>query len=116
MLYSFRNGWTDIVEKKVAGSQDWEIMVDWTMPRQLFDHCAAQMDETHIIVVGGNQAVNEYTPAASVLDTTTNEWTDVEPLPVGRAQHDCIVGEYQGERGLFLAGGCSEFCTVYCIN
>jgi hypothetical protein len=40
------------VEKKIAGDNEWEIMSEWTMPRKMFDFCAAQMDETHIIIAG----------------------------------------------------------------
>ena len=41
-------------------------MLTWKCA-QLFDHCAAQMDETHIIVAGGNEAVNQYSTAVSIL-------------------------------------------------
>jgi len=110
--YNDRNGWTDIVEKKDAGSDNWQIMSDWKMPRLLFDFCAAQVDETHLMIVGGNEAVNNYVPNVSILDTETGEWRETEPLPGGRAEHECLVGDYNGERGLYLTGGCTDYCQT----
>ena len=110
--YNDRNGWTDLVEKKDAGSDTWQVMSDWQMPRLLFDFCAAQVDDTHLIIVGGNEAVNNYVPNVSILDTETGEWRETEPLPGGRAEHECLVGDYNGERGLYLTGGCTDYCQT----
>ena len=76
-----------------AGEDTWQEMGPWKMPRLLFDFCAAQVDETHLMIVGGNEAVNNYVPNVSILDTETAEWRETEPLPVGMAEHECIVGE-----------------------
>ena len=110
--YNDRNGWTDLVEKKDAGEDTWQVMGPWKMPRLLFDFCAAQVDETHLMIVGGNEAVNNYVPNVSILDTETAEWRETEPLPVGMAEHECIVGEYGGEKGLYLTGGCTNYCQT----
>ena len=53
-------------------------MGPWKMPRLLFDFCAAQVDETHLMIVGGNEAVNNYVPNVSILDTETAEWRETE--------------------------------------
>jgi hypothetical protein len=46
-------------------------------------HCIIHVS---FLFTGGNEAVNEYVPYTSILDTTTGVWTEVGELPVGRAQ------------------------------
>ncbi len=83
------------------------------MPRQLFNHCAVTMSETEIVVFGGNEYGNDYLTTISVLDTTTNTWTDLdETLPSGRASIGCLATEVDGVQGALLTGGCINDCIV----
>lgn len=50
--YSTNIGWMSSVEKKQAGTDVWEEMEAWEMPRPMFNLCAASMDNTHIIIAG----------------------------------------------------------------
>ncbi len=88
-------------------------MVEWTMPRELYNHCAVTKSETEIIIFGGNEYGNKYLDIISVLDTTTNTWTDLDvKLPTERASMGCLVTEVDGVKGTLLTGGCINDCIV----
>ncbi|XP_059097535.1 influenza virus NS1A-binding protein homolog [Tigriopus californicus] len=108
--YNDRNGWLDEVERYDPVSKTWEVMTDWTLPRKLFNLCALPMDDTHIIIAGGNEYDQAYRDLVDILDITTGVWESAEPLPFGRAAHDCINYELEGEKGLLMTGGCTDAC------
>ena len=60
-----------------AGEDTWQEMGPWKMPRLLFDFCAAQVDETHLMIVGGNEAVNNYVPNVSILGCNSIDVPDL---------------------------------------
>jgi len=112
--YNNGGGWLSSVEKKDAGTTNWIEMDDWELPRGTFDLCGDQMDETHIIIVGGNTygaSANEYIDATEILDTTTGVWETMDPIPGGaRASHGCLTTTLNGDTGLLVAGGCENKC------
>eukprot|EP00095_Tigriopus_kingsejongensis_P008030 maker-scaffold630_size122347-snap-gene-0.14 protein:Tk08030 transcript:maker-scaffold630_size122347-snap-gene-0.14-mRNA-1 annotation:"ig domain-containing protein" len=108
--YNDRAGWLDEVERYDPTNRTWEVLKDWTLPRKLFNFCAQPMDDTHVIIVGGNEYGEDYRDLVDILDTTTGIWETAEPLPFGRASHDCINYELNGDKGLLVSGGCTEAC------
>ena len=48
-----------------------------------------------------------------ILDTVTNAWSKGPPMAKRRATHDCIVTDYNGERGVMVTGGCSQNCALH---
>ena len=51
--YNNQQGWLNSVEK-VSSSGEISELPDWKLPRKIFDHCAVQMDNGKIMVIGGN--------------------------------------------------------------
>lgn len=112
--YSNRAGYIDEVEIKYANQGLWERKIEWTLPDGMFDHCAQAINDTHFIVTGGKVYQSDYLTATRILDTTTNTWTEVEPMPEpGRAEHKCINWSINGEPGLLVTGGCYERCLYH---
>ena len=40
------------VDRKRAGQSTWQEEPTWEMPREMIEHCAVQVDETHIMIAG----------------------------------------------------------------
>ncbi len=92
-------------------------MEDWTLPRQIFNHCGVTMSATEIVIFGGNEYGNDYLDIISVLDTTTGKWTDLDTtLPSERASMGCLATEIDGVEGALLTGGCINDCIVSLIG
>lgn len=111
--YNVNQGWLDSVEKKTMGQCSFTRMDQWKMPRKLFDHCALQIDSTHIMLIGGNQYGEFEITNVDILDTTTGTWTAGPDLPVARDAHACVVTEHNGEQGVMVTGGCGDNCRFH---
>lgn len=48
-----------------------------------------------------------------ILDTATGTWSKGPSMTRGRATHDCMVTEYNGQMGIMVTGGCSENCQFH---
>lgn len=110
--YNQNIGWLNAVEKR-SSDGSWTEMEPWTLPRMIFDFCAVQMDDTRIMVLGGNIIGQFDSDDMDILDTTTNTWTKGPSMAKRRATQDCIVTEHNGERGVMVTGGCSSNCLFH---
>ncbi len=102
--YSNQLGWESAIEVKAANSTQWSI--EWQLPFGLFDHCAADINSTHFMVIGGEEFEGN-TNKVRILDTISNIWSETEPYPYEVSGHSCI--KYRrpndGQDGVLVAGG-----------
>jgi hypothetical protein len=77
------------------------------MPEPLMSHCAAWVSATQAVVIGGFSSVlNDYSPAASVYDFSTQQWTKKSWMsPGARIDGSCLNVFMSGQRRVLLAGG-----------
>ena len=56
-----------------------------SLPEKLASFCAATLDESAIIVVGGRRDDNDYSGATYIYDMIADGWTRVADMPTPRA-------------------------------
>jgi len=115
--YNNNQGWLDSVEKVAANGEISEL-ADWKLPRKIFDFCAVNMDDGRIMILGGNIEPTRHnrifdSTDMDIFDPLTKTWSQGPPMAKRRATHDCIVTEYNGERGVMVSGGCNENCNFH---
>jgi len=92
--------------------------MDWTLPREIYDFCAVKTDNDKIMVIGGNEYPEKEarifdSTTVDIFDPVTKMWSNGPAMSKRRATHDCIVTEYNGERGVMVSGGCNENCRYH---
>ena len=75
-------------------------------PRQ--EHCSVNIG-SRLIIIGGNVGDSWDENVASVeafdVSSDTGSWTALASLNTARKAHSCAVFSYEGEEGVFVAGG-----------
>merc|ERR1711915_1113644 len=82
----------------------WMVESNMALPRARAAHCSVVLD-TFLILIGGvdkkASASVQYFPTHNISGT----WQDLKPLITGRYKHACQTGEFEGQPGIFVAGG-----------
>ena len=61
------------------------------LPYPAKTHCTTLVNNTHVMLTGGEPAMNQPTNASYILDWTTREWHQVQTMPVAISFHSCFT-------------------------
>ena len=77
------------------------------MPQPLMGHCAAVVDSSKVIVLGGfSSAINDYNPKGFMYDFGSQEWVSKSWMsPGARMDSSCLNVKFGGKRKVIFAGG-----------
>ena len=96
-----------VVEVYTPG-QGWEVHDSMALNGYRYGHCSAVLDG-YLMILGGNYGGSAYSPTVRVLNLKTMQgWYTRTSMYYGRQYHSCQVAPFQGQEGVFVAGGSNK--------
>ncbi|XP_059090568.1 kelch-like ECH-associated protein 1 [Tigriopus californicus] len=90
----------DTVESYDETSETWSEEI--AIPAKLKNPCAVGLSDGRILLSGGSGG----TPNGAFLyHPESNEWEATQPSTFGRADHSCMLYNYEGSEGVLIAAG-----------
>ena len=76
-------------------------------PKQISSGCLSPIDDTTVVLSGGYHYGFTITNSIWKYDFIRDEWEEMIPMKIGRAQHSCVVQEdsRSNQKKLVVAGG-----------
>ena len=57
------------------------------LPKEIYAHCIAKVNDTHVIMAGGRRSREDFDPASAevfLLDLATEEWIQMPDMGIAR--------------------------------
>ena len=87
-----------------SGSNSWKLKPEWEMARGRYSFCAAPINDTALLLIGG-YSQSEALSTVELLDIKTGRWEKLADLPQPRYGHSCLLMELAGQQGVLVSGG-----------
>ncbi len=92
---------------EILTENGWEV-VQPTLPVTLWRHCMVSLNETTVIVIGGDNLETRYSDETYFLDSVTGVWSAGPRLNIGRHDHSCgriRIESGSLEKSVIVVGG-----------
>ena len=67
------------------------VSINANLPEGIRDSCAVTLDDTSVLLIGGNTASTNFTSSTYLFKSDTTQWFAGSPLRVGRRATACGI-------------------------
>ena len=85
------------------------------LPHSRYKHCNVPINDTHVMIIGGQNSRYTYVSDTLIFDTIRNEFSEGPPLKQARSHHGCIRAKVDDRQFLFVTGGDYEYWYGYTV-